>query len=501
MKTVFKKSAIAMAVAAFFAGGQALAQDTSVDTSIVVSEDESFILSHDANVQKDADLNLDTTADVPLTADSEVYFYDGEKYVTRVNEDADIDKEFNHETSLVNRDWNEDKDVTHDVQKDWDEDKLVDHDVNKQWNEVENVEHNVFKTWDEDKLVDHDVNKDHDETKDVNINVTDVEMTKKLSFTKDLAINGKVEVTGNLRPVGQSVIAVVDDKQWNGGNTGRNTDLDNEASVGENDMAGAGGNIGANVGAGDNNLQDNAAALAAGADAASFGMVDAEVFVLQDGRENVTNNTGVVNSATIGGNAMSGAVGNLGVNVASGNNNMQKNNMASAVGDADIAESSIHVSQLSHGNQTTNRGSLGDVSGDGTIDLETIEVTLTGPITGESTVVLGGDYAGSESGDGDFNGGSYNYQSSHDNIPNPDDDTSTQISWTDDSTYDLFASFTGEIPVVIIGGLVGAPEATNEAIVNGSVLAGAAGNIGANVAAGTGNMQSNSLSMAVSSSR
>lgn len=496
MKTTFKKSAIAMAVMAFAAGGQALAQESST----VLDVNESFVLTHDADVEKDANIDLTTEADVPLSADSGIRFFDGEEFTTHVSEDVEIDKDLNLELSNVNRDWNEDKDVEHDVEMNWDEEKTVDHDVQIVGEDQKTVEHNVSKTWEEEKLVDHDVNMDHDETKSVRINVTDVEMTKKLSLTKDLELVGDVQVHG-LIDVNSASIAVVKDEQRNAGNTVRNNVVGNTAHAEEDVMLGASGNIGLNTAAGDNNLQDNAMATTATDLDSTFGMIDAEIFVYQDGFDNDTTNRGVSNSAQMLDNAMAGATGNIGANIAAGSSNLQKNNMAASVGNGVVAEASVNAQQSAFGNTTTNAPVIveGENGGNGlsqTVDLAFVSNAITG---GRDAVADGsygcnvgvdcetGDFT-VVTGEGDVVNGTYS--GSHDGDLRAEGDGPANFEGTLTGSVDIEVEGNGN------GGLVEIkPE--NIASLGGGVLAGAFGNIGVNIAAGTNNIQSNSLSMAV----
>ena len=138
-----------------------------------------------------------------------------------------------------------------------------------------------------------------------------------------------------------TAIAVIDNRQSISANEASNEMLDNTASISDDVASGASGNLGFNVAAGDNNAQDNAASLSAADASFSFGMADAEVFVHQAVGGNTTLNEGVTNAAGLGGNAFSGASGNIGVNVASGNNNAQKNALAASVATAAMAQSSI----------------------------------------------------------------------------------------------------------------------------------------------------------------
>lgn len=342
-------------------------------------------------------------------------------------------------------------------------------------------------------------------------NVVDVEMTKQLSLSKNITINGDIVVRGRLEP-DSSALAVIDDKQFNSGNNGpinsngpaQNLNLSNEASSSDDMLNGATGNIGVNMNGGDNNMQDNAAALASAADTNFvFGLVDAEVFVHQDAHQNITTNQSVDNTARIGQRSFQSAEGNIGANFAAGNSNLQKNNFASSVAHAGSAEASVNTQQYSTANITTNRGLYipgtngepGPVSG----VWESAPATLTGALDGVGDGTMAGTYGDLNLATNEETGtfveggtGEGSYSSSHDG----------SISADEDSDYDLNATFTTEaFPYFRITdcgfcAAVGATTfATNTVRLDNQAFMGASGNIGANLASGSGNLQSNSLAM------
>src|SRR5690606_41036693 len=145
-------------------------------------------------------------------------------------------------------------------------------------------------------------------------------------------------------------------RQTTAGNTGNNSLLDNDAQIADDAAGGASGNLGFNVAAGDNNSQDNAAALSAADASFAFGMADAEIFNSQVGANNLTNNSGVTNDANVGGAAFNGASGNISVNVASGNNNAQRNSLAASVATSAYAQASVASDQTSGGDVSNSAG-------------------------------------------------------------------------------------------------------------------------------------------------
>ena len=225
-----------------------------------------------------------------------------------------------------------------------------------------------------------------DESKEKNNHGVDVNLEKDLRLSSDINFSGDPEITGDI-DLDSAAIAVIDNRQSISDNEASNELLDNTASISDDVASGASGNLGFNVAAGDNNAQDNAASLSAADASFSFGMADAEVFVHQAVGGNTTLNEGVTNAAGLGGNAFSGAAGNIGVNVASGNNNAQKNALAASVATAAIAQSSISSNQVSSGNSVSNAGYVQRFS-------DTTDVTLRGRVAGATLAFGAGTYEG-----------------------------------------------------------------------------------------------------------
>ncbi|NZA25011.1 adhesin [Luteimonas sp. SJ-92] len=360
-----------------------------------------------------------------------------------------------------------------------------------------------------------------------------VQLDKELSLSSDIAFTGDPTLSGDIE-IDSAAIAVVDNRQSITGNLGLNDMLTNDASIGDDVGSDASGNLAFNVAAGDNNAQDNAAALSAADASFAFGLADAEIFVNQYGAGNETMNMGVTNAADVGGNAFANASGNIGVNVASGNNNEQKNAMAASVATAAYAQSSVSSNQVSTGNAVSNAGRIEQMT-------DSVDVTLTGSVQGLSLGVGVGAYEGTQQGNyagrgnayqqsnfyadmwegqdhpaganighADFDGASQGavlnpYRGSDDHGPigglafDTDEAGSYrgseegELGFVELSYSDLVASLSGTVSstqwIVV--------DATNTASLSGSAFSGASGNIGVNVAAGTGNLQANSLAMAV----
>lgn len=355
-----------------------------------------------------------------------------------------------------------------------------------------------------------------------------VNIDKSLSLSSDIAFSGAPTITGEI-DLDSAAIAVVDNRQSNTENVGVNDMLTNEASIDSDVGSAASGNLQFNVAAGDNNVQDNAAALAAADAGFSFGLADAEVFVNQNGSANTTVNLGVTNNASLSANAFSDASGNIGVNIASGNNNMQKNAMTSSVATAAYAQASVSSNQISTGNAVSNTGVVEELTG-------TIDVELTGTVGGGGTGPITGTYEGSSAGG--YAGTGNSYQSSNfyadmwegedhptgpsmghadfdsesvGAVANPFRDGVGGLGFDNEDSGDYEGSESGTITLgelsfddlaTSLAGTVTTTQwlvhdATNTASLSDSAFANASGNIGVNLAAGSGNLQANSLSMAV----
>lgn len=339
-----------------------------------------------------------------------------------------------------------------------------------------------------------------------------VVMDKELRLKSDIEFSGKPTISGDLQ-IDSAAIAIIDNRQSSSNNVGINWALSNDASISDDTASSASGNLGFNVAAGDNNVQDNAAALSAADASFAFGLADAEVFVNQSGQGNLTLNTGVTNASSISGNAFANASGNIGVNVASGNNNQQKNALAASVATSRYATSSISSNQHSSGNLTDNEGLVERYT-------DTVQVSLSGNALG---VYVGG-------GAGTYEGSGNSYQSSNfyadlwegQNHPagpvmgHADFDIDSQGAvrnpFRDDvgglgfDNVEAGELEFGEMGVMALGmSLAGTvstthwviKDATNVASLSGSAFSGASGNIGVNLASGSGNMQANSLALAV----
>ena len=106
-----------------------------------------------------------------------------------------------------------------------------------------------------------------------------------------------------------------------------------DASIGDDVLSNAAGNIGVNVAAGVGNAQGNAlAASINGAGAMSSASSDAEQFTLLNSADAAYD---LDNTASVDGLAMAYAVGNIGANVAAGVGNAQHNGLSIAIATGD----------------------------------------------------------------------------------------------------------------------------------------------------------------------
>lgn len=381
--------------------------------------------------------------------------------------------------------------------------------VNTTLNLNGNLTENVTYTQNEDYS-----NVQHDERKEKNNHAVDVNFKKDMRLSSDVQFTGNPTITGNIN-LDSAAIAIIDNRQSVTNNIGGNTLLTNKATIEDDVGSNASGNLGFNVAAGDNNAQDNAAALSAADASFSFGMADAEVFVNQNGASNLTLNSGVTNTAGLSGNAFSNASGNIAVNATSGNNNEQKNSLAASVATSAYATSSISSNQTSSDNMVTNAGRYER-------HVSTIDVNLSGSVTGninssgEGTYSgLGNAYQANNYYPEIWSGAKHNVGQNQNNghldwdldtdgaVENPynpghggiafNTDESGTLGYSEVGDADLTANLSGQIVDVQWV----AVNATNTASLSGSAFSGASGNIGVNVSAGTGNLQANTLAMAV----
>ena len=314
-----------------------------------------------------------------------------------------------------------------------------------------------------------------------------VELTKEVTVKKDIEFKGDVKVDGEIRVDGLGM-AVVDNVQTTGMNGINNSYVENSASISGSAFNNASGNIGVNQAAGDFNVQGNSAALASIDASFAFGSGDAEIFSTQRGSFNGTRNYASTNSAMIGDGAFQGASGNIGVNIASGGNNIQANNMAASAFQGRMGEASVSNSQVSAHNGVTNESVVQNT-------VDTTEVTLglqaRGRYNGTSDQT-GSYYPEIWQDNGIHDDGDDAELWGHIDMDSDNDSGDSGLSFEEAGTVGLRGVISGELPFYIE---TVTQKTTNTASISGSAFQNASGNIGVNMASGNGNLQSNNLSL------
>ncbi|RDZ26584.1 hypothetical protein [Lysobacter silvisoli] len=174
-------------------------------------------------------------------------------------------------------------------------------------------------------------------------------------ISNDIDVSGKVRVKGKIRVSSESS-AVVDQDQTTLANQSLG-DGDHDASLGDDALSNAQGNIGVNVAAGVGNAQANDTALSSVDGEKVF--ASAMVFSHQQSLGNyaTTNTDHTYYEASLDGNALSDAKGNIGVNVAAGVGNAQSNAMAASVNSSGtIAKASADADQYAYYNTLDSEG-------------------------------------------------------------------------------------------------------------------------------------------------
>ncbi len=340
-----------------------------------------------------------------------------------------------------------------------------------------------------------------------------VSIKKKIDVTKDLDIRGEVAIGGQIL-VNSAAMAVVDGQQLIHDNVVTSSNLDNNAEVTGSALSNAQGNIGVNVAAGDVNAQENAAALAAADASFVFGAIDAEVFNQQESKGNLSlpgsvwqsdsygwiySSGGNDNTASLDSDALKGATGNIGVNIAAGNFNGQRNSLAAATGVASLGEANVSSQQQIGENETVNQGSV-------QAELHVVRVDLSGRAVG--------GYSGKSDQIGDVYPDTWTGTTHPSGIQTGHIDLDSAVQGATDLNLDLDGDGkgdtsggalafgeTGDIALgVQLAGTVWdfdlvIDTVENKASISGNALQNATGNIGVNVVAGTNNLQSNSLAV------
>jgi hypothetical protein len=233
--------------------------------------------------------------------------------------------------------------------------------------------------------------------------------------------------------------------------------------------------------------------------------VDAAALAVSNGtqssiRNSVSNNGEVANSAQIGGNVGSGASGNIGVNQAAGDLNAQGNQGAiaaagSSASDAGFTFNCEHSGGGCGGSDPgTSSGSMADAETFATQSnvfsrTSNRGTTNTADVSGHAFAGASGNIGVNQAaGDG------------NEQLNQLSAATAQNVAYAV-ATSALDQEWSGnrvDNDPGTLGWCSSPVNTSNSASLSGNVLAGASGNIGLNQAAGSGNLQSNSLAMGVS---
>ncbi|NMX60456.1 hypothetical protein HBO12_02535 [Pseudomonas sp. WS 5059] len=148
-----------------------------------------------------------------------------------------------------------------------------------------------------------------------------------------------------------TVAAAVTDTQVSKDNKFDDTKTLNNAGA-NGSLSSSKGNLGANIAAGSGNQQDNAAAITSSADddiKSTFALAD----IYQESKDNKFTNKGTQNNASLV-NSANNSSGNVGVNVAAGQGNQQKNNLAIVTADGKNVAAASNTEQVSLDNHFLN---------------------------------------------------------------------------------------------------------------------------------------------------
>jgi|GEM_PF-908188 len=222
------------------------------------------------------------------------------------------------------------------------------------------------------------------------------------------------------------------------------------------------------------------------------GAADAETFSNQAAIHNSTYSYGTTNDASLGGNAGLDAAGNIGVNIAAGDSNVQANQLALASASGALATATASSNQAAYGNSTSNQPVR-----------DTIENTIDVSLSGQAS----GTYSGTSDQVGDVYLDTWDSSPTHPGGSNTGHiDVDSQVQGAQDPNGDggaFLFSEAGDVALdnISLGGQITYTQTiykahSNSASVGNNVLAGASGNIGLNVAAGTNNLQGNALAIA-----
>jgi len=213
----------------------------------------------------------------------------------------------------------------------------------------------------------------------------------------------------------------------------------------------------------------------------------------------VTNNAAVVNDSNISGDVGNNASGNVGVNQAAGDFNAQGNSAAIAAAGSSSSDDASFTFGCDWGGCGGNPSSAGGMADAETFATQSLMHTNTSNQGTTNNTNISGDAFDGASGNVGVN------QAAGDN-----NEQLNQLAAATTSN-NVYALATSTLDQEWSGNRVSndpydefcfySQNTSNNANLSGDVLSGASGNIGVNQASGTGNLQSNSLSMAVANTK
>ncbi|KAA0942540.1 MULTISPECIES: hypothetical protein [unclassified Pseudomonas] len=167
-----------------------------------------------------------------------------------------------------------------------------------------------------------------------------------------MAVAAQADTSDKYKPTPTGVVAaVVTDSQVSKNNKFDDTKTANNAAA-NGSLNNSDGNLGGNVASGSGNQQDNAAAITSSAGKAGYVLAEADIF--QQSKHNNFVNKGTQNNASLN-NSANDSSGNVGVNVAAGQGNQQKNNLTIVTADGTSIAAVANTEQVSLNNSYLNQ--------------------------------------------------------------------------------------------------------------------------------------------------
>ncbi len=344
----------------------------------------------------------------------------------------------------------------------------------------------------------------------------EIDKKVKVSIDADYNIDARIRTSGlgaavienDQRVIGNGQGREPSNGRGPGGHHATNYYHSNTSTISEKSFEGIKGNVGVNIADGDHNVQANNVAAATVAERAendatfAFGghhgghhggyanAGDAEIFSNQVGRGNQVANYASTNRSIIDDSAFDGASGNIGVNMTSGNDNIQANNLALSTYDGQVGIATVNNAQTSANNQTTNRSVVVDRI---TRDRIRLRLNASGRTRGTSELAEGyyPEVWVDTNGDG-AHGTGHAIRVGHIDFDENNPTGSEKMTFNEVGNVTLRGSVTGFLPTRVVQVK---QKTSNSSHIENAFRGGVSGNVGVNISAGTGNLQNNSLSL------